>query len=285
MVGAPAAPDSLVREVAALRRMLVRRDGARALPDALAPLFDRLVAAGVDDTFAFRVLEGVDARAREGALARAVEDAFVAALPVPVAPATGDAARVFVGPAGAGKTATVSKLAVRAHLDGATTHVITLDGASLGARGHWEALSTLAGVPHTLALTGEAVRDAVAAQPAGATLLVDTPGIGAGQTDAIRALADLIAAAGPVDVHLVLPATTKPADARAAVLAFAPTRPSRLVFTRLDETATAGSSLEIAAAAGLSLAYVGTGRDIPDDIRAATPRDLVRRVLAGGFPA
>jgi flagellar biosynthesis protein FlhF len=261
----------------------------------LAAYYDRLTGAGVDEGLAFQILDTLGASteaARErgiedAAWERAIEDAIAGALgerrPAPAATGA-DAALAFVGPAGSGKTSTVSKLAIQARIERQAAHIVSVDGESLGGRAHLEALGTLAGVPHALAMGPGELRDALAAIPAGVRTLIDTPGLGPGDRRGIAALGALLEAAGPVEVHLVLPATTKTADALAAAEAFAPLGASRLVFTRLDETSTPGSLVTITAAVGLTLAYFGTGREIPHDLRPASARDLARRVLMGELP-
>jgi flagellar biosynthesis protein FlhF len=287
--------DGLRDEVTELRRLLLRVERGRALPAELATYYDRLTGAGVDERLAFRILDTLEpstdgARERgveNGARERDIEDAIVRALgeAAPPAPAVGaDATLAFVGPAGGGKTSTVAKLAVQARMGRQAAHIVSVDGESLGGRAHLEALSALAGVPHALAVRPGELRDAIAAIPPGARTLIDTPGVSPGDRRGVAALGALLEAAGPTEVHLVLPATTKAADALLAAEAFAPLGARRLVFTRLDETSTPGSLVTITAAVGLTLAYFGTGREIPHDLRPASARDLARRVLMGELP-
>src|SRR5207253_10375916 len=46
-------------ELLALRHLIVRTSGARALPPALAPMYDRLIGRGLDAVLSVRLLEGL----------------------------------------------------------------------------------------------------------------------------------------------------------------------------------------------------------------------------------
>ena len=101
-----------------------------------------------------------------------------------------------------------------------------------------------------------------------------------GRTDeaGIAALAPLLHAARPSEVHFVMPATMKTDDALATLAAFGPLWVTRVTFTKLDEASTYGSMLGVAAESALPVSYVTAGREVPDDIHPATAAELARRV-------
>ena len=103
--------------------------------------------------------------------------------------------------------------------------------------------------------------------------VIDTPGVGPENRQGLRQLQGLLRAAAPDEVHLLLSATSKGPDTRAAVHA--------LLFTHLDETASCASVIDACIESGLPLSCVGTGRDIPGDLDAAEPRRLIHRTLQG----
>jgi flagellar biosynthesis protein FlhF len=277
--------EPLQAEMAEMRRILLRFGGSRGLPSILAPLYTWLVEVGVDERLAFRVLDEVAISDPNGsplateALTAAVERRvagmirMAATTPIPAR-----ATIAFVGPTGAGKTTTLAKLAVRAHLEGRTPHVISLDAMSPGTPAPLEAISRILGIGHEVATTAAEVRAAVD-QTQTAVRLIDTPGLGPGDPAGIAALATLLSAARPTEVHFVVPATMKPDDALATFAAFGALWVTRLTFTKLDETSSFGSLLSIAAGSGLPVSYLTAGREVPDDIQPATAWDLTRRVL------
>jgi CheY-like chemotaxis protein len=111
--------------------------------------------------------------------------------------------------------------------------------------------------------------------------LIDTPGVGPENHQGLRHLQGLLRAAAPGEVHLVVSASSKGPDTRAAVRAFAAAGVTHLLFTHLDETASCASVIDACIESGLPLSYVGTGGDIPGDLDPAEPRRLTRRTLQG----
>jgi len=90
-----------------------------------------------------------------------------------------------------------------------------------------------------------------------------------------------LAVASADEVHLVLAATTRPADSIRAAASFARLAPNRLVITKLDETEDHSAVVEVARATGLPLAWFGVGQEVPDDLEPATAERL-GGLLAGG---
>src|SRR5258708_6655300 len=83
--------------------------GARALPSALAPMYDRLIGRGLDAVLSVRLLEGLvadDGVDTVEARLAALIDVGESVLPPRAA------TLAVVGPSGAGKTTVVAKLAV-----------------------------------------------------------------------------------------------------------------------------------------------------------------------------
>jgi flagellar biosynthesis protein FlhF len=287
---APRGPEpatDLRDAMAELRGLLVRVNGSSALHPKAAPLYERLVAAGVDEGLAFRAVstlpvfgpdDGLGASAQRE---QALRQALAGMIRVAPAAVPRRAVQAFVGPTGVGKTATIAKLAVRGHLAGTTTRMLSLDAAGLAAGAPLEALSRVLGLPYALVSAPDELPALQVGGPGSGLTLVDTPGLAPGDTDGLGALARLLGSLGPTETHLVLSATTKGEDARAAVAAFAPLGVTHLVFTRLDETRSVGSLLGLAADSSLPLSYFGTGRDIPNDLRPASADELLRRIFEG----
>jgi flagellar biosynthesis protein FlhF len=284
---APAAADGLRAEVATLKNLLVQFGGARLLPPDLAPYYERLVAGGVEPTLALRLLGELpitgaadpdpDASATriDEALARMIRTGGGAADPRV-------AAIALVGPGGAGKTVTLAKLAARAHMQRGGTAILDLDTGGWNAPGPLETLAAILDVSYAAPRTAEEVAQKRRQSPVSGLTLIDTPAVGLGENAGLAPLADLLAAAEPDEIHLVLPATMKTGDAVAAVRACATLGATHLLFTRLDETTSCGSVLGVSLETGLPLSYFGTGRQIPGDLALADPMHIIHRTLRHG---
>jgi hypothetical protein len=65
---------------------------------------------------------------------------------------------------------------------------------------------------------------------------------------------------------------------------FAGLKPSRLVFTKLDEAATPGSILAATARVRRPVACITDGQRVPEDLHAVKPERLVELVLSPATP-
>ena len=280
--------DGYREEVAELRNLLIRFSGARALPSTLAPFYGWLVENGVEDELAFRILQTIAPTNTQGrslsaeALGQTLDErvtGMIRSAGATIPPRAGTLA--FIGSPGAGKTTTLSKLAVHSHVTGVTPNILSFDGVGLGATRQLDTLSTILGLPYALAVTPDDVSRPFGRDGGGGLTLIDTPGVTPRDAAGIKSVGELLRAARPAEIHLVLPASMKIEDAMAVVRACAPLEVTHLAFTKLDETTTYGSVLSVAIQSKLPLSYLATGREVPNDIQPATAREVARRVLHG----
>lgn len=193
----------------------------------------------------------------------------------------------FVGPTGVGKTTTVAKLSARYALDlNRSVAVITMDTRRVGAVEQMKQYAGIIGVPVALATDASTMIDALARFRDVDVVLIDTPGIGPKQKDAIQGLADRFRPQPDVRVHLVLSATAKDEDLVHTLDRYRRVKPDALVFTKLDESLAFGGLINQALRAKLPVAYLCVGQQIPEDIRPATHRLVADALLAeSGAPA
>ncbi len=279
--------DGMRSELAALRSLFLRSAGGGLVPAILGPLYEHLLAGGMDPALAMRILGSVPAHqleqeAAEMATYRAVEEQLASLIAVSTCSAVSGQLRVaFVGPSGSGKTTTLAKMAARVRITGGSIAIVNADGSGFGGPGPLEPFAAVLDVPYVLALTPEELAAPLPTPARRGCVLIDTPGMTTEDRQALERLDDLLEAAAADEVHLVLSATTKTQDIRAALRAFKPLGVTHLLFTHLDETASCASVIDACVESGLPLSYVGTGRDIPGDLDPADPRRIARRTLQG----
>jgi len=92
-------------------------------------------------------------------------------------------------------------------------------------------------------------------------------------------LAALLSSRRDIDTHLVLTATARQTDLEGAVGRFQMFRPSRLIFTRLDETDSLGAAFSVAARHGKPVSFFCNGQLIPEDIQPASRSVLVEALV------
>jgi flagellar biosynthesis protein FlhF len=103
-------------------------------------------------------------------------------------------------------------------------------------------------------------------------ILIDTAGRGPRELPGMQRLADYLKRSEQIERHLVLSASTKPTDMRRIMDQFEICRPDHLVFTKLDETSSAGPILNELVRTRKCFSYYTDGQRIPDDLHTA-PRE------------
>ncbi len=177
----------------------------------------------------------------------------------------------LVGPPGAGKTTTLAKLAARYGLAARRpVHILSADVYRIAAADQIESLASILGIGCTITETPAALRQALAAHPAGELLLIDTPGLGPRDIEDCAGLIELIGSHPEMDVHLVLPATMQADSLRQAVDRYEPFHAQKLLFTHLDEASRCGALINESARRSLPISFLSTGQKIPDDLEPAT---------------
>jgi flagellar biosynthesis protein FlhF len=190
---------------------------------------------------------------------------------------------VLVGPAGAGKTSALVKLAVtRGLMARHPVHLLSIDHYRIAAADQLRTYAAILGVPFTLAETTLALAQAIDSAPPETLLLIDTPGYApASMADNGRDLASFLQSRQDIDTHLVLTASMRQADLDRSVDLFRAFRPAKLLFTRLDETDSTAAMFCEATRTGLPLSFFSTGQLIPEDLEAATKNRITASLVLG----
>jgi len=187
----------------------------------------------------------------------------------------------LVGPPGAGKTTTLVKLAVTQCLTaGRPVRLISTDTQRIGAAEQLRTFAAILGVPFQTAESTAALAQAIDTAPSNAAVLVDTPGLSPAMlNDFGNELAGFLGSRQEIDTHLVLTATARPSDLAAAANRFEAFRPSRLLFTRLDETDSVGPLFCEAARGKKPVSFLCGGQLIPEDIEPASKTRIAESLV------
>jgi flagellar biosynthesis protein FlhF len=212
-------------------------------------------------------------------LRRVIADFIPVAPPIQLEPGKMRVA-ALVGPTGVGKTTTVAKLAAYAQLHlKQKVALLTLDTYRMAAVDQLQQYAQILQVPLHVALTVEDLRSALRFYQDRALVLIDTPGHSPKDTETLNQLRGLLDELPEVETHLVLSATTKPRDLTEIATRYEPLHPTRLLFTKLDETSTYGPILSTLARVKKPLSYLGTGQEVPEALELATSRRVADLIL------
>ena len=190
---------------------------------------------------------------------------------------------MFVGPSGAGKTTTIVKLAAHYRLEeNRSVALITLDTCRMAAIEHLRMYANVLGVPFETAQTTADVVEGIRRHRKANLILIDTPGFGPHEAARLMNLGQLKDQYGSIETHLVLSAATRMQDLRRTVVRHDACAPSRLLFTKLDETEEYGNLFELAHQTALPLSYWSNGQRVPEDLELAESARLADLLLDRG---
>ncbi|MBS1858048.1 MAG: flagellar biosynthesis protein FlhF [Acidobacteria bacterium] len=189
----------------------------------------------------------------------------------------------LVGPPGSGKTTTLVKLAVNYGLAARRPILLlSMDTYRVAAADQLRSYAAILGVGFQVLETVAALAQTIEENRGKELIFIDTPGLSFGEIDDAAPLAHFLSTREDIDTHLVLPASMKPGDLTRVGRLFECMRPNRLLFTKLDETASYGPILELAARTRKPLSFFAAGQRIPEDLEAASAPRLLELVLEGG---
>lgn len=191
----------------------------------------------------------------------------------------------FIGPTGVGKTTTIAKLASKFRLDEKKkVALLTADTYRIAAAEQLRTYANILEVPFRVVYSEEELGKAVEDFKEYDYILIDTAGHSHQNNEQKENMCKLI---GTLDekiekeIYLVLSATTKYRDLRSIADSYKGITDYKLIFTKLDETTTLGSLLNMRLYTGASLSYVTCGQNVPDDMEEFNPQKTVKRLLGG----
>lgn len=196
---------------------------------------------------------------------------------------------MLVGPAGAGKTLTVAKLATRARRAGRTATVITTDTRRAGGVEQLEAFTRILGIGLVAATSPAEVATVLQRRDetvADGLVLIDTAGANPFIGQDVSLLGELVDASA-AEAVLVLPAGGDAMEMMDTAAAFACLRIRRLLATRLDAVRRLGGVLAAVDAGRASFSEGGISHRVVDSLVPLNPVALSRALLphAAGKPS
>jgi flagellar biosynthesis GTPase FlhF len=185
-----------------------------------------------------------------------------------------------VGPPGSGKTTTLIKLAARFGLGSRKPCLLlSADNYKIGSSDQLRSYAAILGAAFDTAITPAALAQRIEEHRHKSLILIDTPGLSGEEMEEHEEWARFFASREDIEKHLVLSASMKNADLSFVVDRYRVFGPNRLLFTKLDETATQGAIWNEAVRTGLPLSYWTAGQKIPEDLEEASKTQLLDSIL------
>jgi flagellar biosynthesis protein FlhF len=189
----------------------------------------------------------------------------------------------FVGSTGVGKTTSIAKLAAHYALQQkCSVGLITVDTFRIAAVEQLRSYAEIMDLPLEVVSSPREMREAVDRLSDCDLILLDTAGRSPRDEIRVAELRLMLAEAGASEIILVLSATAGLESCQSAAASFSRIGATSLLLTKIDEAISLDHLLPLFCNPHLPLSYVTDGQNVPDDIRAAIPRELAQRILQGG---
>lgn len=190
----------------------------------------------------------------------------------------------FLGSTGVGKTTTIAKIASKLKLeDKKNVALITADTYRIAAVEQLKTYANILSVPLSVVYSPAELGELQEELNKYDVCLIDTAGCSHKNKEQLKDLCDLIEQV-PIskrEVYLVLNAGTKYSDLKDIADVYSDITDYSMIFTKLDETSSAGVMLNMKLYTGRPLSYVTWGQNVPDDIGTVDAQKIAKKLLGG----
>jgi len=190
----------------------------------------------------------------------------------------------FLGSTGVGKTTTIAKIASKLKLEKkAKVALVTADTYRIAAVEQLKTYANILSIPLKVVYTSEELGGILEDLNEYDYCLIDTAGRSHKNKDQIKDIQELIDQV-PVSerqVYLVLNAGTKYSDLKEIAKVYSKMTDYSIIFTKLDETSSAGVMLNMRQETKCPLSYVTWGQNVPDDIGVVDAQKIAKQLLGG----
>lgn len=188
----------------------------------------------------------------------------------------------LVGPTGVGKTTTLAKIAAGEVLEKRKKIAfITTDTYRIAAIEQLKTYANLLNVPVEVVYKLEDFQKAVEQYKEYDHIFIDTAGRNYREIKYINELQNLIDFKENMETLLTLSLSMKEKDIQIIIENFKSINFNKFIFTKLDETSTYGSIINLVIKNNKGVAYLTNGQDVPDDLVECNAQILINHLFAG----
>jgi flagellar biosynthesis protein FlhF len=185
-----------------------------------------------------------------------------------------------VGPTGVGKTTTLAKIAADCVLKfNKRVAFITTDTYRIAAIEQLKTYATILDVPIEVCYNLDDFQKAQENFKDYDLVFIDTAGRNFRNQRYVEDLKNIIDYKNEMETFLVLSLTAKQIDMEEIYKQFSLIFIDKFIFTKADETATFGAMYNMIHQTKKAAAYITNGQNVPDDFIAATPENVVSRII------
>lgn len=190
----------------------------------------------------------------------------------------------FLGSTGVGKTTTIAKIASKLKLEKNKKVILaTADTYRIAAVEQLKTYANILSVPLKVIYTPEELGEMQEEMSDYDICLIDTAGCSHRNKEQLKDIRKLLEQI-PItsrEVYLVLNAATKYRDLKEIADVYKELTDYSIIFTKLDETSSAGVMLNMRLYTKRPLSYVTWGQNVPDDIGKVDAQKIAKKLLGG----
>ena len=185
-----------------------------------------------------------------------------------------------VGPTGAGKTTTISKIAADLiYRQKKKVALVSLDTFRVGGIEQLQIYGDIMGVPVETAQDRPGLKECMKRHSDKDVVLIDTMGRCHRDHNYSAQLSKVFEGLGEMETHLVLSVVSNEKQFMKSYKQFSPLGINRVLFTKIDEGLNFGSMVNFSLRTRLPLSYLTTGQRVPEDIEVAVQDRVIRLIF------
>ena len=267
--------------------LLSQTERAKALgvKSSQLDLFSKLVENGLDEKIIAKIFSKVpflndNSNALKGEFVKAMKRLILCRGGIKASKSSSPKKVVLVGPTGAGKTTTISKIAADLiYRQKKTVALISLDTFRVGGIEQLQIYGDIMGIPVETAQDRLSFEECVTRHSDKDVVLIDTMGRCHKDHSYSTQLSEVFEGLDEVEIHLVLSLGTNEKQVMKSYKQFSPLGINRVLFTKVDEGLSFGSILNFSLRTRLPLSYFTTGQRVPEDIEVAVQNRVIRLIF------
>ncbi|WP_282137988.1 flagellar biosynthesis protein FlhF [Rossellomorea aquimaris] len=187
-----------------------------------------------------------------------------------------------IGPTGVGKTTTLAKMAAEAVIEKRMKIAfITTDTYRIAAIEQLKTYAGLLNVPVEVVYKIEDFKKAIDKFQDYDHVFIDTAGRNFREKKYVEDLRGIIDFDHHMETFLVLSLTSKERDMKEIISQFSSIGIDRFIFTKLDETSSYGSMINMMTEVKIGTSYVTIGQDVPEDITEVNVEEISHLLMKG----
>ncbi|OCS87691.1 flagellar biosynthesis protein FlhF [Caryophanon tenue] len=188
----------------------------------------------------------------------------------------------LLGPTGVGKTTTIAKMAARTVLEQKKkVGFMTTDTYRIAAIEQLKTYASLLQAPLEVVYTSSDYAAAIERLQTQERIFIDTAGRNYKEARYIEEMKKLVSFTEETETYIVLAATSKQQDMCQIIDQFQELPFQKFVFTKLDETDSIGTIVNLMVKYNKGLAYYTSGQEVPEDIEEASIEQLMTLLFQG----